>query len=202
MPTLEHWLDVATKGLCESAAERVRAEIGEHYQSALESAVKSGVDSIEAERHAVAALGDAKTANREYRRVLITEREENLLRSWGWGSHRTQVRVVVVMAVALSVMRFWTAEVDYVLAALVAQGVLLAIPISSIRAAWVVRILRWAVMAAFHATWFMKMVAAGMSPAVVVVWLAMPLGMAYQEYKLCVIRRKLPVEQWPRRLWV
>ena len=200
MPTLEHWLDVATKGLCESAAERVRAEIGEHYASALESAVKRGVDSVEAERHAVAALGDAKTANREYRRVLITEREENLLSSLGWGSRRRQFGIMVLWALPLIVIRFWTSEADYILAALVTQGVLQTIPISSVRAAWVVRILRWAVMAAFYATLFARMLPKGMFPAVVMLW--MPLVMAYHEYKLCVIRRKLPVEQWPRRLWV
>jgi GTP cyclohydrolase III len=82
MQTLEQWLDVATSGLCESAADRVRAEIGEHYASALEAAAADDADPIDAERLAVDALGDAKTANRQYRRVLLTASEEELLRGF------------------------------------------------------------------------------------------------------------------------
>jgi hypothetical protein len=60
MQALEQWLSVATRGLCESAADRVRAEIGEHYLSALEASGTTDVDPLDAERRAVAALGDAK----------------------------------------------------------------------------------------------------------------------------------------------
>jgi len=79
MQTLEQWLEVATQGLCDSAAARVRAEIGEHYLSALESANSAGVDQRDAERRALHALGEAKVANRQYRRVLLTESEARTL---------------------------------------------------------------------------------------------------------------------------
>jgi hypothetical protein len=199
MQTLEQWLDAATRGLSGSAATRVRAEIGEHYASALESAVAVGIDSIEAERRAVAELGDAKTANREYRRVLLTEREENLLRSVTWMSHRWQVLYMVLIAAVLIVIRFWIPVADYLLAWVVAEGVLRTIPISTIRAAWIVRISRWAVLASFYAASFASLKPMGALPGFMMLWI--PLVTAYQEYKLCVIRRKLPVEQWPRRLW-
>src|SRR5262245_20019576 len=79
MQTLEQWLEVATRGLCDSAAARVRAEIVEHYQSAIEAAGAVDVESPDVEGQALAALGDAKTANRQYRRVLLTEGEATLL---------------------------------------------------------------------------------------------------------------------------
>jgi hypothetical protein len=61
---LEQWLAEATRDLSPESAARVRAEIQEHSDSARES----GED-------AIAALGDPRTANREYRKALLTETE-------------------------------------------------------------------------------------------------------------------------------
>lgn len=64
MTPLEQWLSVATKGLSGESAARVRAEIQQHYDSACEA----GDD-------AIAALGNARAANRAYRKVLLTDFE-------------------------------------------------------------------------------------------------------------------------------
>jgi len=64
---LEQWLSDATKGLSAESAARVREEIQQHYDSACEA----GGDAADVIR----ALGDPRTANRAYRKVLLTQRE-------------------------------------------------------------------------------------------------------------------------------
>ena len=82
MTALELWLQQATRCLSRDSAAQVRAEIHEHYQSALENATGSNAE--EADHQAVTALGDARTANRQYRRVLLTSAEEKVLRESQW----------------------------------------------------------------------------------------------------------------------
>ena len=76
MTRLESWLTDATQGLSKDSAAQVRSEIGEHYESSL----RHDVTPDEADRIAVAALGDAKSANRQYRKVLLTSGEARMLR--------------------------------------------------------------------------------------------------------------------------
>ena len=129
MQALEQWLSVATRGLCDAAAERVRAEIGEHYASALESAGTADVDPLDAERRAVAALGDAKTANRQYRRVLLTEGEDVLLRGLTSMSRRLWTGIFILLAaVALVAIPVSTLGYTKYLFALVFGGVAYAWP--------------------------------------------------------------------------
>jgi len=195
MQTLEQWLYVATRGLCDSAAARVRADIGEHHASALEAAGTVDIDPLELERRVVGALGDAKVANRQYRRVLLTEGEHNLLRRL---SSRSWLGKVILLAsvVALVVMPF-RVEISYVFVTVVIQGVLEAFPIASIRAGWVVRIFRWGVVIAFYTFWLASVSDKGLAIAIIPVAVAH----AHEEYKRFVLRRKVPVKQWPRRLW-
>jgi len=65
--SFDQWLSDATRGLSEESAAQVRAEIQQHYDSAREA----GGDAADVIR----ALGDPRTANRAYRKVLLTERE-------------------------------------------------------------------------------------------------------------------------------
>ena len=67
MTLLDQWLSEATKGLSAESTARVREEIQQHYDSAREA----GGDADDVMR----ALGDPGTANRAYRKVLLTERE-------------------------------------------------------------------------------------------------------------------------------
>ena len=202
MQELEQWLEVATRGLCDSAAARVRAEIGEHYLSAIESASSAGVDLLDAERRALGALGEAKLANRQYRRVLLTEREARTLsRLTSRWPHPFGIFLLVAMAIGAVALR--TAQFNYLFAFFVVLVVLRAIPISSIRAGWVVRILRWVNLTVFYTMWFVSVMDLGKSPAVLLVGtLFNVLAVVHTEYRLFVLRRKLPVEQWPRLLWI
>src|SRR5664279_2684487 len=81
---LDTWLGQATRHLSRDAAAQVRNEIREHYDAARENATEHGAGSEEAERLALVALGDAKAANRQYRKVMLTSSEARLLREGNW----------------------------------------------------------------------------------------------------------------------
>ena len=57
--TLETWLRRATFHLSASSAAQVRSEIQEHYESARDEARGGGATPEEADRRALASLGDA-----------------------------------------------------------------------------------------------------------------------------------------------
>jgi hypothetical protein len=78
---LDTWLARATRQLSADSAAQVRAEIAQHYESAREDALATGVNTDEADRSAVTSLGDPRAANSQYREVLITRSEAKLLRS-------------------------------------------------------------------------------------------------------------------------
>ncbi len=80
MTQLDTWLNRATRRLSAESAAQVRAEIAEHYEAALQAAMASGASFEEASRSSLAALGNAGTANCQYRRVLLTSAEASLLR--------------------------------------------------------------------------------------------------------------------------
>src|SRR5579863_10472288 len=80
---LDTWLARATRQLSAASAAQVRTEIAQHFDSARESALAAGTTPDEADRSAIAALGDPIAANRQYRRVLITRSEARLLTSSG-----------------------------------------------------------------------------------------------------------------------
>lgn len=83
-PDLDRWLEQATRRLSKDSAAQVRTEIQEHYQSAREDAISGGASQDEANRMALIALGDAKTANKQYLRVLLTASESGTLSKTWW----------------------------------------------------------------------------------------------------------------------
>src|SRR5262249_20850347 len=80
MTLLDILLQRANRPLSPESALQIRTEIGEDYESARQAAMSPGVAAENADREAVAALGDPKTANRQYRKVLLTSSEARLLR--------------------------------------------------------------------------------------------------------------------------
>src|SRR5713226_9349526 len=82
--TLETWLRRATRHLSATSAAQVRSEIQEHYESARDEALGGGAAPHEADRMALASLGDAGIAGRHYRKVLLTRSEDRLLRETTW----------------------------------------------------------------------------------------------------------------------
>src|SRR4029079_9186315 len=120
----------------------------------MEAEGTAGVDPLDAERRAVAALGDARTANREYRRVLLTESEAKLLRGMtAWRLHQV-IGILFVAIMVIYAISVRTSQLNFLFAAVAIEGALSAIRSSSIRAGWVVRILRWGNGIVFYAMWF------------------------------------------------
>ena len=82
--TLETWLKRATCHLSATSAAQVRSEIQEHFESARDEALDGGETPEEADRSALASLGDPSIAGRHYRKVLLTASEDLLLRETTW----------------------------------------------------------------------------------------------------------------------
>jgi hypothetical protein len=92
MTALEIWLRRATRCLSAHSAAQVRSEIEEHYESAREIAIDSGATLDEAGGTVVSSLGDARTANRQYRKVLLTATEARMLSDAQWESRAVCAR--------------------------------------------------------------------------------------------------------------
>lgn len=84
-PRLDAWLEVATRGLCDDAGRRIRSEISDHYESALEAARANGAPTRAAEDTALSTLGDPALAARSFRRTNLTRFQAALVRD-----HREQ----------------------------------------------------------------------------------------------------------------
>ncbi len=211
MGALDGWLGVAAQGLAADSAAQVRREIGEHYESAREVAVASGRSAEEADRVALRALGDAKTANRQYRKVLLTSGEARLLRQ---GKLEAQavcsrpwlrwllVAIPVVLVEAAAVL-FFRGRVE------VARDMLFAgigmsplftamlLPINTPLRGRVYRYGKWIVMTAAIVVLFGPDVSKWSWLLLCCFW-----PIAFTDWTRASIRRKLPVSDWPRHLYL
>lgn len=201
---LEAWLAIANRGLSAESAAAVRTEIGAHYEDAYEEATARGSHAAEAERTAVAALGSPWSANREYRRVLLTAREAKLLRQLRHSSesHEAELQIARWLAsVTLVTFCILAALLPVSMTGIVIAGLILLlvvqtfIAINTKRRGRLYRTARWIwlIIAAYAtytggAVWYFWIVLCGLVTC------------AYGEYQLFSIRRKIPVEQWPKRL--
>jgi hypothetical protein len=204
---LELWLKQATRHLSKDAAAQVRTEILEHYESAREAAMSAGSMSNSADRLAVTALGDARIANRQYRHVLLTSTEAKLL---GDGNREERMvcaypwlkgLLLAIPAVALlaSLAFLLKGKPDAAMGLLegaVGLAVWSATPFLPIYTPWrgrFLRLVKWAVLLA--ALW---MVGFQWS------WLFISClsWMAWMEWTRISIRRKIPIAQWPKQLYL
>jgi len=210
-PALDWWLQQATRRLSKESAAQVRAEIQEHYESAREVAIAGGASPDEAGRTALSALGDPKIANAQYRRVLLTASEARVLREGNW-----EARVVC----STSWLRWLLSAVSLV--ALLAAGALLRagsiapgrvllalslgigfallslqLPIYTPSRARVFRYFRWITQAG------LLLLAFGPG-ALKIQWLLIVCAwqLTWVEVQRASIRRKLPVANWPRQLYL
>lgn len=211
MSALDGWLGAATRGLAKDSAAQVRREIGEHYESAREAAIACGSVAEEADRIAVRALGDAKTANCQYRQVLLTSAEARMLREGKWEARAICSRpwlkwLLVAVPVALvesAATLYFHGKVE------VARDMLLAgigmsplfaallLPINTPLRGRIFRYGKWVALSlavvllygpeALKWSWLLF---AGFWP------------MARAEWQRASIRRKLPVSAWPRHLYL
>lgn len=211
MTSLDNWLQQATRGLAKDSVNQVRREIQEHFESAREAAIGSGATSDEADRVAVTALGDAKTANCRYRVVLLTAVEAKLLREGNCEARAICSRPWLKgLLIALPAAMLVAATVAFVigassiartlLAGSIGMGVFLAapfLPVYTPSRARVFRTVKWAAMIGVF-------VMAFGSEAIKWSWLWMSClwPLAWIEITRVSIRRKLRVADWPKQLYL
>jgi hypothetical protein len=211
MTELDSWLRQATRQLAKDAAAQVRTEIQQHYELARDAAVANGADGHEADRLALSVLGDARIANRDYRRVLLTAAEARMLREGNWEAgavcRRPWLRWVS-LTMLLAAMLLITAllfsgrrniALDVLLCAVAMSPLVAALflPIYSPSRGRIFRCLRLMTMTgailllfgpeAFKWSWLL------FSCLAPIAWI---------EWKRASIRRKLPVKTWPRHLYL
>lgn len=211
MTQLENWLKQATRQLSSDSVARVRSEIQEHYESAREAALNGGVAAEEADRMAVAALGDAKTANCQYRNVLLTSAEARLLNEGNWEARavcssaglKWMLLAVPVAALVAALVLFFKGNLEIarvLLAGAVGMGLVFGapfLPVYTPRRGRVFRRAKWVVV--------VGMLAVAFGPdALKWSWLLFSClwPMAWVEWRRVSIRRKLPVGQWPKQLYL
>ncbi|HLJ88099.1 MAG TPA: hypothetical protein VKZ53_14850 [Candidatus Angelobacter sp.] len=226
MSRLDQWLQEATRHLSAESAVQVRSEIREHYELAREAAmaaaesaggnntglaqadaeVKVGpAKEDEADRLVVAALGDARVANRKYRAVLLTASEARMLarasreikavasRPW-LQALLLAVPITALTASAGLMLSGSFAFARTLLAGGIATSLLFAgvfVPRQRPFLANILRCAKWAAMVflftiAFDSSWLM----------IACLW-----PLAHVEWNMATIRHKLPIAQWPRSLY-
>ncbi len=72
---LTQWLNIATKSLVWFEAEKVAREINGHFEDELEVQLQLGVSPSDAEKLALATLGDPLKAHRLFQKVHLTKVE-------------------------------------------------------------------------------------------------------------------------------
>lgn len=208
---LDSWLKQATRCLSKDSAAQVRTEIREHFESARDAALSDGAVANEADRAAVTALGDAKVANRQYRKVMLTSAEARLLRQGNREARafcsRSWTKWVLL---AMSGAALFAANESFLahaitkgatfLAGAIAIGLVFAAPLLPVYTparGRVFRGVRWMAMLAL-------LVLAFWPDALKWSWLLFScLGpMAGIEWTRASIRRKLPVAEWPKQLYL
>jgi hypothetical protein len=206
--TLETWLRRATCHLSVESAAQVRSEIQEHYESARDEALGSGASLHEADRMALASLGDASIAGRQYRKILLTRSEDRLLRETTWEaraicSHLRWFYQIPATALCASIW-FFIAGQNYLalMLTLGAAGMILLfarplLPINTPARARVYRAVRWAWLAAILMLASWPDFRSQMWMLVAIAW-----PIVWVEWTLFSVRRKLAVEDWPRPLYL
>lgn len=207
---LNDWLQQATRHLAKDSAAQVRAEIREHYESAREAAIAGGATSGDAERQALSALGDARTANCQYRRVLLTSAEARMLRESNWEARAVCSRpwlkrsilavplAIAAAAAALLITGHAPVARDVLIGGIAMSPLVAALllRIDTPRRGLVFRCVKWVVMIGAVVLLF--------GPnALIWSWLLFSClwPLVWIELTRASIRRKLPVKAWPRHLY-
>jgi hypothetical protein len=212
MTGLDSWLTQATRHLAKNSVAQVRSEIQEHYESARADAMSRGATADEADRLAVAALGDAKVANCQYRNVLLTTAEARVLGEGNWEAKvycsRSSMRwaipslALAALASASEFFRLGRTDVAWTLVAgSLAIGYLFTAPLLPIYTpsrGRFFRVGKWVVMVGAFVII--------LGPAVALKWswllFAALWPMAWTDWTRVSIRCKLPIAEWPKQLYL
>jgi hypothetical protein len=211
MSGLEGWLKEATRHLSQDSAAQVNAEIREHYESARDVAMNNGASPEEADRSALTALGDAKAANRQYRKVLLTAREARQLKESNWESRAVcSNRLVKALLFMMPAAAIIAGEVLSLRGAIEFARILLVggigmsllfslplLPVYTPSRGRIIRSVKWSVLLGIMAVAFGH-------DALKLSWLLFSClwPMIWIEWTRSSIRRKLPVAQWPKHLYL
>lgn len=211
MTSLDSWITQATCRLSRDSAAQVRREILEHYEQERDAAIIRGASLEEADRSAVASLGSPQAANRQYRKVLLTSEEATMLRAGNrearaicsrpWLKWTLLAPPVAALMVACAF--FFAGKIA------IARGALLStvavavffnapfLPIYTPLRSRIYRVVKWATVVAllslllgrdmFTYSWLLASC----------VWIPF-----WTEWTRFCIRRKLPVADWPRQLYL
>jgi len=211
MSALEEWLREATRSLASESTAMVRREIQDHYEAAREAAIADGHSAEQADMIAVTSLGDAQTANRQYRQVLLTAAEAGMLRQGKMEARAVCSRpwlkwLLIALPVALidaASVFFFHGKAEFardLLLAGVAMSPLFAallLPIYTRSRGRIFRYAKWIVVTAAVLLLFGP-------EALKWSWLLLSClwPMAWTEWTRASLRRKLPVSAWPRHLYL
>jgi hypothetical protein len=199
---LEIWLGHATKRLSHDSRQQVWAEIRAHYESACEEALAAGASEEESDRTAVTSLGDAAAANRAYRKVLLTSAEAALLREtrYGLGCGSRRWLWLLPTLILIAAIRFFATGDAYfgwmLLTGAAGFALLLSafkLPVFTPNRGRIFRALRW--------LWLIAILTLTMKSS----WLMLityTWPVFWVEWRLASLRRKLPVAQWPKQLYL
>lgn len=208
MTILDGWLQQATRGLAPESSARVRSEILEHYESAREAAVGTGASADRAERDAIASLGDPRSANLQYRRVLLTNSEMKLLCQGNWEAHAICARSWLKRALLLLPAAVFLASAILMLkgkgelgGTLLCVAIFMTatlgtpfLPVFTPARARICRLVKFLALAAailLTPGWSERLLLfSSLSP---VFWI---------EWQRATIRRKLPAARWPKQLYL
>jgi hypothetical protein len=211
MTRLDAWLKQATRHLSQDSSAQVRTEIEEHYALAHESAQSAGATADEADQQAVAALGNAGTANCQYRKVLLTSAEARILRQGNWEARAIcsrvwlkQTLVASSFAALIGAEMFFlsgaTATARMLLISGLGMGLLFAapmLPVYTPSRARIYRVVKWLAMIAMLALAFGANMLQWSWLLISCLW-----PVFWIESRRASIRRKLRVEDWPRQLYL
>jgi hypothetical protein len=211
MTELEIWLQRATRHLSKDSAGRVRREILEHFELTRESALGGGATAEEAGRFALAALGDANTANCQYRQVLLTSAEARMLGDARWECRAFCSRHWLKWSLlAIPVGMLLAAAVLFIVGATATARVLLVggigmsfffatpfLPVYSPAGGRIFRRVKWVVMSGVLLLVFGRDALQWCWLLIACLW-----PVAWMEWTRVSIRRKLPVAQWPKSLYL
>ena len=208
---LDIWLNQATRHLSRDAAAQVRREIREHYESARETAALTAATPEEADGVAIAALGDAKVANCQYRQVLLTSAEARLLRQGNWEAKAVCSRgwarwLILGLAAAglLGSARLLIMGDGYLgsamLAGVMSIGLFFAAKALPIYTPARGRVFRGVRLTLLLAIWVLAFGPNTLQWSWLLFSCLWPL--MWIEMRRGSIRRKLPVAQWPRHLYL
>jgi hypothetical protein len=207
---LDGWLMKATRCLSTTSAAQVRKEIQEHYESSLETALRSGVDTRQAEDAALHSLGDARVANRGYRKVLLTATEARMLKIARHESSAVCARPFVTWLLgAVTILGLLGAGIALIYGAdrwarllfVVGSGngvftASLFFQIRTPRRARIYRGFKWVVVLLITRVMFGPDLSQWLFGAMVCFG-----AMIWTEWTYYSIRKKLPVAEWPRALF-